>query len=84
MFSPYFDLGIMDKYFIANVHDATPKNLKLIPNLFCHFFFWCLKKKSMLNFYQNIIYITCFSNFFYHYINFFGYKFMFKYSEMIF
>jgi hypothetical protein len=35
----------MDKYFIANVHDVTPKNLKLIPNLFSHFIFFGVWKK---------------------------------------
>jgi hypothetical protein len=64
MFSLYFDLGITDKYFIANVHDATPKNLKRIPNLFCHFFFWCLKKKSMLNFIKILYILLVFRIFF--------------------
>jgi hypothetical protein len=28
----------MDKFFIANVLDATPKNPKIIPKFFSHFF----------------------------------------------
>jgi hypothetical protein len=26
MFFPYFVLGVMDKFIIMNVHDATPEN----------------------------------------------------------
>jgi hypothetical protein len=84
MFSPYFDLSIMDKYFIANVHDATPTNLKQIPNFFSHFFFWCLKTihvKFCIKILNSGIYIyiyiliikifrTYFSDFFYHDMNF--------------
>jgi hypothetical protein len=45
MFIPWFALGIMDKFFIMNIHDATPKNPKNNFVIFFPFFSsWCMKK----------------------------------------
>jgi len=49
MFFPWFVLGIMDKFIIVNIHDATPKKpQKYSLNFFPIFLSWCVKKKIML------------------------------------